>query len=121
MKALALLPPMLLFAACAQTASDPRRPKPIAPLLPVSTLSGLDKIIGRDARALVGMFGPAAQDVREADARRLQFAGGGCILDAYLYPPARGREPLVTHIDTRTPDGRPAERTSCAAAIAKGR
>ncbi len=121
MKTSAALALVLTLAACASAVPEARRPRPIAAPMPTATVPGLDKIVGRDARSLVSMFGPAAQDVREADARRLQFAGAGCILDAYLYPPARGKEPVVTHVDTRTADGRPAERSSCAAALSKAR
>lgn len=121
MKLLGPLLPALALTACASAVPDARRPQAIAPPRPIATIPGLDKIVGRDARALISMFGPAAQDVREADARRLQFAGTACVLDAYLYPPARGKEPVVTHVDARTSDGRAAERVSCATALSKGR
>jgi hypothetical protein len=59
--------------------------------------------------------------VREGDARKLQFAGPACVLDAYLYLPAAGRDAVVTHIDARLPDGRDFDRASCIAALmAKG-
>jgi len=75
--------------------------------------------MGQDARGLVALFGPADQDVWEASAHRLQFASGICIMDAYLYPPSRGREPLVTYVDARQPDGRPIDRASCVAALTR--
>lgn len=112
------------LAACgpAPQAAGPR-PQAIAPppAMPKATVAGLDRVIGKDARALVSLLGAAAQDVTEASARRLQFAGSACILDAYLYPPANGREPVVTYVDARTNDGKPAERASCVSALAKGR
>lgn len=99
-----------------------RAPQAIAPPPPMSkALTGLDGVIGRNARALTQMFGAATHDVFEADARRLQFAGTACILDAYLYPPAAGKEAVVTYIDARTPEGRPAERASCVSALSKGK
>jgi len=55
--------------------------------------------------------------VRELGSRRLQFSGPICILDAYLYPPAKGKEPLVTYVDARQPDGRDIDRASCVAAL----
>jgi hypothetical protein len=114
--------PMLILAACG-AASQPaaKRPQAIAPPPQVRAVAGLDKVMGKDARALVSLFGTADQDVWEASARRLQFAGSACILDAYLYPPAKGKEPVVTHLDARMSDGRPAERGSCVSALSKGR
>jgi hypothetical protein len=55
--------------------------------------------------ALVALFGPADQDHREPGARRLQFVGPACVLDAYLY--AKGSGPaVVTWLDARTPEAR---------------
>jgi hypothetical protein len=73
---------------------------------------GLDDVMGRDARALVALFGTPALDVREGPARKLQFLGPACVLDAYLYP-GSGGEPVVTHVDARLPDGRDTDRGSC--------
>ena len=88
---------------------------------PVKTYSGIDRVVGREARFLTQLFGSPAQDVREENARKLQFSSNDCILDAYLYPPAKGREPVVTYVAARTPDGRDAERQSCINALAKRR
>jgi hypothetical protein len=52
---------------------------------------GQETVLGRDARTLVGQFGEPDLDVREGTARKLQFAGPACVLDAYLYPRAGGR------------------------------
>ena len=49
------------------------------------------------------MFGTPRLDIVEGDARKLQFSGGACVLDVYLYPPAAGREPETTYIDARRP------------------
>ena len=49
--------------------------------------------------------------------RKLQFANGRCILDAYLYAPARGKEPVVTHVDARSPTGTDVDPAACATAL----
>jgi hypothetical protein len=73
--------------------------------------------MGRNAASLVALFGQPALDVQEGSARKLQFSGSNCVLDAYLYPPREGAEPVVTHVDARSPDGRDADRTACVAAL----
>ena len=35
------------------------------------------------------------------------------MLDAYLYPPAAAASARVTHVDTRTRDGRAIDQASC--------
>ncbi len=80
--------------------------------------AGLNRVIGREANALVALFGKPDADVSEGNARKLQFAGPACVLDAYLYP--RGNTaPVVTHIDSRQPDGSPIDRASCIAALTR--
>ncbi len=80
--------------------------------------AGLDRVLGRDANALVALFGQPDADVREGNARKLQFASAACVLDAYLYP--RGNAaPVVTHLDSRQPDGSPIDRASCIAALTR--
>ena len=73
--------------------------------------------MGRDATFLTGLFGAADLDVREGSARKLQFSGPACVLDAYLYPSAAGGAGIVTHVDARLPDGRDFDRASCVAAL----
>jgi hypothetical protein len=80
---------------------------------------GLENVVGRTARYLESQFGKADLDVREGPARKLQFAGPACVLDAYLYPPRGGGEPIVTYVDARRPDGTDFDRASCAAALVK--
>ena len=75
--------------------------------------------MGHDATALTALFGGAALDLREGPARRLQFRGPACTLDAYLYPQGAGGAARVTWIDSRTPDGRDIDRASCIAALAR--
>ena len=74
--------------------------------------------MGTDQPGLVRLFGQPDAEVREGDARKLQFASGICVLDAYLYP--RGGEGLrVTWLDARQPDGSPIDRASCVAALTR--
>ncbi|MFM9852288.1 MAG: hypothetical protein ACKVOJ_05715 [Sphingomonadaceae bacterium] len=111
-----------MLSACSQ-APVPRPVSasvvPATSRVPTIVPAGLDRVIGKDARGLVSLFGAADLDVIEADARKLQFGTGSCILDAYLYPPAKGREPVVTYIDARQPDGRDVDKASCITALAK--
>ncbi len=106
------------LAACGAATSSQTQPTLIGPP-PVRATTGIDRVMGRDARQLVATFGPAVQDVREGTARKLQFSGSACVLDAYLYPPAQGREPVVTFISARVPDGRDADKASCVASLAR--
>jgi hypothetical protein len=98
-------------------AAPPVRP-PVAPP-PVYSTNGLETVMGQNARALVSLFGNADLDVREGTARKLQFLGPVCVLDAYLYAPRAGAEPVVTHVDARLPDGRDIDRSSCVAALSR--
>jgi hypothetical protein len=105
----------LSLAAC--TTSAPERPivtRKAPPALP-----GLERVIGQDARALQILFGAPDMDVRESTARKLQYASAVCVLDAYLYPPSSGREPVVTYIDARLPTGEDFDRASCVAALSR--
>ncbi len=112
----------LLLALAGCTGGSTARPVTAAPA-PVPravTMAGLEALVGRTASVLTGLFGKADLDVREGSARKLQFAGPACILDAYLYPPSGGGEPIVTHVDARLPDGRDMDRASCVAALQAG-
>jgi hypothetical protein len=104
----------LLLAGCATPRTAPPA-EPGAP--PAYSPLGLEGVMGANARALIAEFGAADLDVREGSARKLQFLGPVCVLDAYLYPPRAGAEPVVTHIDARLPDGRDFDRASCVAAL----
>jgi hypothetical protein len=119
-----------LVSGCASTTTSSAKPRPPSYIPPpppprggvrppmVPGVAG-DRVIGSDARGLVQMFGAAQQDVREEGARKLQFANQFCVLDAYLYAPAKGKTPVVTYVTARTPDGRDAERNSCVLALQK--
>lgn len=78
---------------------------------------GAEPVIGRSARDLARLFGEARLDISEGPAHKLQFAGEACVLDAYLYPPRSGAEPVVTYVDARGPDGTPMERDDCVRAL----
>ncbi len=120
-RATLILLPVLALTACAGGGPAPRTRMP-APYVPVPTaaVAGLDRVIGQPAGALVGLFGQPAADVREGNARKLQFGNATCVLDAYLYPKGSG-EPLVTYVDARRTDGSPVDRASCVGALQVGR
>lgn len=82
-----------------------------------SASDGDEQVIGRSARDLARLFGEARLDIAEGPAHKLQFAGEACVLDAYLYPPRSGAEPVVTYVDARGPDGTPMERDDCVRAL----
>ena len=102
----------LLTGCVSSTVEAPPVPAP----RPYSTL-GLEGVIGSTAQALIAQFGRPALDLREGSARKVQFSGPACVLDAYLYPARDGAEPVVTHVDARLPDGRDMDRSSCVAAL----
>ena len=112
---------MLVLGGCAarteQAAPVAARP-PVQRVVPYNS-TGLENVMGRTARMLKAQFGQPDLDVREGPARKLQFGGAACVLDAYLYPPQGGGEPIVTHIDARLPDGRDMDRASCVAALTR--
>ena len=114
-RALLAVATMLALAACA---TAPVRPRAVAAPAPQLGTVGLERVMGQDAAALARLFGPADADMREGTARKLQFAGPICVLDAYLYP--RGPDaPRVTWLDARQPDGSPIDRASCVAALTR--
>lgn len=118
--ALAILPALIL-AGCGDTGVAPRpaRAAPVPIPIPGGT-TGLDRVIGQTGNALIGLFGKPAADVREGNARKLQFGNATCVLDAYLYPKGRG-EAVVTYVDARQTNGSPIDRASCVGALSVGR
>ena len=93
------------------------RPPPSA-LIQVAP--GLEGVIGASADQLSRQFGTPRLEVWEGDARKLQFSGGPCVLDVYLYPPAAGRDPQATYVDARrASDGQEVDRAACIAALKK--
>jgi len=116
--------PGLLLAGCGGAGIAPRpshaAPAPAAIPIPGGSSAGLDRIIGQTGTALIGQFGQPAADIREGNARKLQFGNATCVLDAYLYPKGRG-EPVVTYVDARQTNGSPIDRASCIGALSVGR
>ncbi len=109
----------LPLAACGAGSIVPPAPGPIAPPPgpPASAFTKPGPLRGADAGRLTHMFGKPRLDIRENTVRKLQFANGRCVLDAYLYAPARGKEPVVTHVDARNAAGADVDPASCAAAL----
>src|SRR3546814_18550541 len=82
---------LALLAACAP---PPPASVTAPPSLPVA---GLERVMGKDEPALLALFGEPDLDVREAHARKYQFAGPVCFLAVYLYPPRSVLAPVVPY------------------------
>jgi hypothetical protein len=114
----------LALAGCGAGGSEVARPAHLpAPPIPVpvpqtALAAGVDRVQGQTAPRLIAQFGQPQIDLQEGQARKLQFKGPICVLDAYLYPQGRG-EAVVTHIDTRQRDGTPIDQASCVVALAR--
>lgn len=74
-------------------------------------------VMGRTAAALIRQFGQPRLDLTEGTGHKMQFAGDRCVMDAYLYAPRTGADPVVTHIDTRGPDGQDVDHQACIATL----
>ncbi len=100
---------LLLLAGCGTTPVPVITPdRPQASAVPVER----GALIGLDSSALAARLGSPRLQVREGDGTKLQYGASGCVLDAYLYP-GSGETPRVTHVDTRTRDGRAIDQASC--------
>jgi predicted small lipoprotein YifL len=125
MRFISSLVALTTFAALAGCAGD--APVIVAPATvshrpappPPATSTPAFQAIGSDARTLIAQFGTPAIDQREGPARKLQFRGAACVLDAYLYPPANGGAPRVTWIDTRNSQGNDMDRAACITALTR--
>jgi hypothetical protein len=106
----------LSLSACA-TVPASQAPVAAIPGPPAAAFGKPGPLNGADARKLTQMFGTPRLDIRERTVRKLQFANGRCVLDAYLYAPAQGKEPVVTHVDARSPTGLDVDPASCATAL----
>ena len=106
----------LLLAGCAATPAA--RPVAVGQVAVPYNAVGLERVIGQDSAGLVRLFGQPDADIREGTARKLQFQGRFCVLDAYLYP-KEGQAPRVTYIDAREPDGSTIDRASCVSALTR--
>jgi hypothetical protein len=108
----------LLLAGCVPRTVE--APAPRASALVVLSTPQLQEVMGSSAAQLIARFGEPRLDVREGTARKLQFATPVCVLDVYFYPSGQ-REPVVTHVDSRLPDGRDIDRSSCVSALSAQR
>jgi len=93
---------------------SPPAPRPAAQVLAVP---GLEGVIGADAGQLTRLFGTPRLDIQDEDARKLQWSGPACVLDAYLYEGTRGGRATATYVDARRGDGRDVDRAACIAAL----
>lgn len=128
----------LLLASC--TAVPPSRPpsgpvprppvsgvpptRPVAPPVnqfrapQVQQVAGLEGVLQQNAVSLTRLLGPPRLDVREGDARKLQFAAQACVLDVFLYPLRTGAEPVATYVEARrASDGQEVDRAACVQAL----
>jgi len=81
---------------------------------PLQNAAGLESVLGQRAGSLTQRFGKARIDLKEGDARKLQFLGSGCVLDIYLYPREERGEPVATHVEARSlSDGEDTDRARC--------
>ncbi len=81
---------------------------------------GLESVIGKNDTALLDLFGAPALSVEEGDARKLQFRGGQCVLDVFLYPLEPRATPVATWIEARRPsDGRDVDRAWCIQSLSR--
>lgn len=82
------------------------------------SLPGIEGLIGSNANALSRQLGAPRLDVREGDARKLQFSGESCVLDVWLYPLSPGAEPTATYVEARrASDGLDVDRVACVRAL----
>ena len=113
-----LLAPALALglAACASTP----KPQPAAVIVQPTTRPTGGNLIGLDVHDLGRRFGQPAFQVQEGPGTKLQWAGGGCVLDVYLYPPESGSgSARVTYADARRPSGADIDVASCLALMGR--
>jgi hypothetical protein len=121
-RALPLLPSAalaLLLAGCTPPVAGPKSSAPLAEKPVKMHEAGLERVLGKTAKDLLALFGDADLDGREGQARRMQFVGPACVLDAYLFPAKESGEPVVSYIDARLPNGDDIDRASCVAALSR--
>ena len=106
----------LMLAACASTP----KPQAAAVVVQPSQRPAGGSVIGLDANDLVRRFGQPAFQVQEGPGTKLQWAGGGCVLDVFLYPPESGSGVArVTYADARRPSGADIDVASCLALMGR--
>ena len=109
----------LLLGGCAASAIPRATPPPRVTAPPPTIVRPVQQnsLIGSSADAIGRLFGKPRLDVAEGAGRKLQFAGGPCILDVYFYAARAGATPVASHVDARTPDGRDTDVNGCVAAL----
>jgi hypothetical protein len=106
---------VLALAGCVPTPDPQPLPVPAPVTLGPQPQGGL---IGLTAGDLAQRFGTPALQIREGVGLKLQFRGGDCVLDAYLYPPPGAALPeRVAHVDTRLRSGARVDQASCVARL----
>jgi hypothetical protein len=118
---------MLIAGSLALSACGGNRPAPVSASAPIVVRPAPppvfrapppgDPVLGQSAGAVGALLGSPRLDVKEGAGRKLQFSGGGCVIDVFFYAPRAGGEPVATHIDARGLDGRDADRAYCIAAL----
>lgn len=122
MKLIAPAALLVLLAGCGGAGAPPPVVRAAPVPVPQPGMAALTTVMGASANALIAQFGRPQLDVTEGSARKLQFGGPICVLDAYLYPPKSGRgDATVTFAETRQRDGKPIDQSSCAAALKASR
>ena len=105
----------LLVAACTSTPAI--KPAAVA-IKPIARPGG--PLIGLDVHDLGQRFGQPVFQVQEGPGTKLQWAGGGCVIDVYLYPPTSGSgSARVTYADARRPSGVDIDVASCLALMGR--
>jgi hypothetical protein len=111
-----LVAPILVAAAACSTVPK-TAPLPVV-TAPIARPSG--ELIGLTVHDLGQRFGQPQFQVQEGPGTKLQWAGGGCVLDVYLYPPESGRGvERVTFADARRTSGADLDVASCLALIGR--
>ena len=110
----------LLLAACA---SETRAPVAAPPAVSaISSEHQHGRLIGLAISDLGELFGTPSFQVREGAGLKLQYRGGGCVLDAYLYAPENGQGiERVTFVNARLTSGVDTDAAACKAQIERKR
>ena len=105
------LTPALVMVLAACSTIPKTTPIPVA-TKPSPRPSG--ELVGLTVHDLGQRFGQPQFQVQEGPGTKLQWAGGGCVLDVYLYPPVSGQGAVrVTYADARRPSGADIDVRSC--------
>ena len=106
---------VVVLAACSTVPKS--QPVPVAATLATKPNG---ELVGLTVHDLGLRFGQPRFQVQEGPGTKLQWAGGGCVLDVYLYPPASGRGvERVTYADARRPSGADIDVRSCLSLIGR--